>query len=64
MLSEDPKLAQQELLDSFKKEHGEYPAWNAAKKPQQNSKPAPAKVPKTRRANKTAKSAAPQKPAA
>ena len=31
MLSEDPKLAQQEFLESFKKEHGEYPAWNALK---------------------------------
>ena len=46
MLSEDPKLAQQELLESFKKEHGEYPAWNATKKPQQNSKPARQKFPK------------------
>lgn len=32
MLSDNPKAAQQELLESFKKEHGEYPAWNASKK--------------------------------
>jgi hypothetical protein len=32
MLSENPKLAQKELMESFKKEHGEYPAWNVSKK--------------------------------
>jgi hypothetical protein len=32
ILSENPKLAQKELMESFKKEHGEYPAWNASKK--------------------------------
>ena len=27
-VSDDPKVTQQELLESFKKQHGEYPAWN------------------------------------
>jgi hypothetical protein len=31
-LNENPKLAQKELLESFKKEHGEYPTWNVSKK--------------------------------
>jgi hypothetical protein len=39
MLTDNPKLAQKELLGSFKKEHGEYPSWTASKKTQ-NSKPA------------------------
>ncbi len=33
MLTDDPKAAQKDLLEKFKKEHGEYPAWNASKKP-------------------------------
>ena len=32
MLSENPKLAQKELLESFKKEDGQYPAWNVSRK--------------------------------
>jgi hypothetical protein len=32
MLSENPKLTQKELMENFKKEHGEYPAWNVSKK--------------------------------
>ncbi len=32
MLSENPKLTQKEFLENFKKEHGEYPAWNVSKK--------------------------------
>ena len=32
MLSENPKLGQKELMETFKKEHGEYPAWNVSKK--------------------------------
>jgi hypothetical protein len=32
MVSDDPKVSQQKLLESFKKEHGEYPSWNASKK--------------------------------
>jgi hypothetical protein len=43
MLSEDSKTAQKELLENFKKEHGQYPTWNASKKstvvkPQQAAK--------------------------
>jgi len=32
MLSDDPKTLQRELLENFKKEHGEYPLWNIVKK--------------------------------
>jgi hypothetical protein len=46
MLSDNPKAAQQELLETFKKEHGEYPVWNITKKSTQKSQ-APAKVAKT-----------------
>ncbi len=53
MLTDDPKLAQRELLDSFKKEHGEFPAWNAPKKTPQNKAPA----------KKVAKARPPRKPA-
>ena len=45
ILTDDPKTAQQQLLERFKKDHGEYPAWNAAKKTQK-PKIAPAKPPK------------------
>jgi hypothetical protein len=42
MLSDNPRAAQRKLLESFKKEHGEYPAWNTSKKtskkPQQTAK--------------------------
>jgi hypothetical protein len=30
--NDNPRAAQQELLESFKKEHGEYPLWNTPKK--------------------------------
>jgi hypothetical protein len=63
VLTDNPKTSQQQLLDSFKKEHGQYPAWNAPKK---NSKPAPTKsepkASKPTKARSTRKSAA--KPAA
>jgi hypothetical protein len=61
MLTDDPKAAQQELLDSFKKEHGEYPAWNASKKPSVNSKQSAKKVgkPKPAKPAKVAKLAKP-----
>ena len=55
MLSDNPKAAQQELLESFKKEHGEYPAWNASKKTPEKSQPKP-KVAKARPTRKPAKS--------
>ncbi len=32
MQSDDTKTAQKELLEHFKKEHGDYPAWNISKK--------------------------------
>ncbi|MGD0203184.1 MAG: hypothetical protein ABSC20_04680 [Candidatus Bathyarchaeia archaeon] len=46
MLSDNPKAAQQELLESFKKEHGEYPAWNASKKTSVKSQPTKKVAPK------------------
>jgi hypothetical protein len=55
MVSDDPKVAQQELLESFKKQHGEYPVWNISKKvskiPQPKTKAAP-KVVKPRQKTK------------
>jgi len=58
ILSDNPKVAQQELLESFKKEHGKYPAWNApaAKVGSQKSPPKP-KISKKRPATKPVKSA-------
>ena len=44
MTSNDPKETQKELLESFKKEHGEYPVWNTPKKVSADLKPKP-KVP-------------------
>jgi len=57
MLTDDPKATQQELLGSFKKEHGEYPAWNALKKTSVNSQQSAAKAAKSRPARKPAKPA-------
>jgi hypothetical protein len=51
MHSDTPKLAQQELLESFKKAHGDYPAWNISKKAPVVAQPkpkAPAKAAKPR----------------
>ncbi len=59
MVTDDPKLAQQELLESFIKEHGEHPAWNVSKKPQQNTKKSAPKVSKTRLGRKSAKTSVP-----
>ncbi len=61
MLSDNPKTAQQELLESFKKEHGEYPAWNTQNKMPQKAQPTP-KVVKSPTARKQPKQ--PPKPAA
>jgi hypothetical protein len=44
MLSDDPKKLQLELLENFKKEHGEYPAWNVSKKKTQKSQAKPKSV--------------------
>jgi len=46
MLSENTKLVHQELMDSFKKEHGEYPKWNVSKKLSISHKPKPKATPK------------------
>lgn len=55
LLSDNPKVTQQGLLDSFKKEHGEYPVWNAQKKAPQKTQSPPPKAAKTRTARKPAK---------
>ena len=39
MLSGNPKTKQQELLESYKKEHGVYPAWNTQNKALQKVQP-------------------------
>jgi hypothetical protein len=46
MQSENTKLVQQELKDSFKKEHGEYPKWNVSKKTTVSPLPKPKTAPK------------------
>jgi len=50
MLSDNPKAAQQELLESFKKEHGEYPVWNISKKAPASPQPTPKAAPKVAKA--------------
>ena len=57
MLTDNPKAAQQELLETFKKEHGEYPAWNSSKKTSATSQPSETKVGKPKSSRKTAKPA-------
>lgn len=54
MLSDNPKTAQQKLLENFKKEHGEYPAWNASKKMPKKPQTA-TKTAKARPARKSSK---------
>ncbi|MCW4017760.1 MAG: hypothetical protein NWF00_03650 [Candidatus Bathyarchaeota archaeon] len=44
-VSDKPKTTQQQLLEKFKKEHGEYPTWNAPAK-KAPAKPKPAAKPK------------------
>ena len=39
MLTDNPKALQQELLENFKKDNGEYPAWNTSNKTPQETKP-------------------------
>jgi hypothetical protein len=56
MLSDNPKLAQLELLESYRKDHGEFPPWNAPKKATKKPQPTP-KAAKPRTARKPAKSA-------
>jgi hypothetical protein len=51
MISDDAKAIQEQLLEDFKKEHGQYPDWNTvAKKPEKEPK-----------SNKAAKTPAPIK---
>jgi hypothetical protein len=60
MMADNPKVAQKELLENFKKDHGECPPWNAPKNVNQKTKPeaktAP-KVAKSRPKRKIVKSA-------
>ena len=46
MQSDNSKVAQQQLLESFKKEHGEYPVWNISKKVPASPKPKAKATPK------------------
>jgi hypothetical protein len=53
MESDNPKQAQQQLLDDFKNEHGDCPPWNLSKKSSvANVQPAAAKIAPTRSARK------------
>jgi hypothetical protein len=56
MTADNPKLSQKELLDKFKTEHGEFPAWNISNKSPQKTKPAAPKVAIARPARKAPKS--------
>lgn len=47
MQTDNPKVIQKELLEKFKKEHGDYPIWNITKKTSQKP-PAKVKDAKTR----------------
>ena len=55
MQSDNPKLAQQKLLESFKKEHGEYPVWNVSKKVPVTPQPKPKVAPKVAKPRSTHK---------
>ncbi len=59
MLSDKPKTTQEQLLENFKKEHGEYPKWNTSKKSPAKPKQAakivkspPARKPKSPKAKR------------
>ncbi len=54
--TDNPKAKQKELLENYKKEHGQYPSWNVAKKPAKKAKESPSP-----KAAKTT-AAAPKKP--
>jgi hypothetical protein len=49
LLVDDPKAKQQELLANYKKEHGEFPAWNALKKAVKTPPVAPVAKPRSAR---------------
>ena len=60
MLDDNPKAKQQELLDSFQKEHGDSPPWNTSKKMVVAPKSAAPKVAKLRPPRKQAPKPAPK----
>ena len=55
MQSDTTKLEQQKLLESFKKEHGEYPVWNVSKKAPVAHQPKPKVAPKVAKHRSTHK---------
>ena len=55
MLSDDAKTLQQDLLENFKKEHGEYPVWNVSKKMPEKPQAAATKPVKARPTRKSSK---------
>ncbi len=55
MMADNPKLSQQELLENFKKDHGQCPPWNLSKSKPQKPQPKP-KVAKPRPKPKPVKS--------
>jgi hypothetical protein len=57
MTTENSKAAQKTLLEDYLKEHGQYPAWNAQKKPQ----PKPKALKAAKPAKPTAASPEPKK---
>ncbi len=58
MITENPKAAQQMLIENFNKEHGTYPVWNSLNKATEKVKVQPKpKASRTRSAKKTVKSA-------
>ncbi len=58
--SENPKATQQELLEKFKKEHGDYPLWNVLKK---NEKKPQSKPQQTTKVSKMPPASKPSKAA-
>ncbi len=57
MPAEDPKAKQKELLERFKAEHGQYPAWNCSKKNAAQPQKAAPKITKAKLSRKPAKAA-------
>jgi hypothetical protein len=56
MQSDDPKMSQQELLERFKKENGDYPVWNVSKnKVSVKTQPTPKATPKAAKPRSTQK---------
>lgn len=57
MQNDNPKTAQKTLLENFKKEHGQYPAWNTQKTTSASPPQKASKIVKAGRIRKSAKSA-------